>query len=170
MAADVYRAKRPSGLDGERLLAWMLGVCERVDAPDYVMRAFGPCMFWQHSVNNSGRPTVFHQGAPRLASRLAWSLDRGRDIRDGYVVAHRCDAVLCIEPRHLLEQRQADNNVSCGRRFRTGKAKLTSADEVRRMRRLRSEGWTGRELASEFGYADAQSALCAVRNRYRHVA
>jgi hypothetical protein len=49
-------------------------------------------------------------GKPKmLAHRLAWSLDRGREIIDDLVVMHLCDRRECCQPKHLRAGRHADN-------------------------------------------------------------
>lgn len=46
---------------------------------------------------------------PRLAHRVSWSLNRGRDIPRGQVIMHLCDNPICVRPEHLRLGTHADN-------------------------------------------------------------
>jgi endogenous inhibitor of DNA gyrase (YacG/DUF329 family) len=45
----------------------------------------------------------------RMAHRIAWALDRGRDIPTGGIIMHLCDNPICVRPEHLRLGTHADN-------------------------------------------------------------
>jgi hypothetical protein len=65
----------------------------RRDAP-------GPCQLWAGALDRSGYGRVWHDGAARLAHRVAYEIERG-PIPAGLDLDHRCAVRACCNPNHL---------------------------------------------------------------------
>ena len=132
------------------------------------------CWEWQGHRDAKGYGMI---GLPRSrrvdrAHRVAWTLVNG-PIPRRMCILHHCDNRACVRPDHLFLGTQADNvadMISKGRGRsmagdahparrpgarigeRNGRARLT-ADDVRRIRMMRSEGLEYRVIAAHFGVA-----------------
>lgn len=107
-----------------------------------------------------------------LAHRYSLSLHLGREIADGMVVMHKCDNPSCVNPSHLIEGTQRDNQLDCLSKGRGGNRganhhkskaeRLTSADRINKRReelrakvsRAISRGWSNDAISSRFGVVD----------------
>lgn len=129
---------------------------------------------------------------------MAWELTHG-PIPAGMQVLHHCDVKLCVRPTHLFLGTQRDNMddmAAKGRRFvgpradkstaargerwqaahegrmargeRVHGSRLT-ADDVRDIRRLASEGYLLRELAARFGVRMSTLSMVIRRETWKHV-
>ena len=86
----------------------------------------GGCWLWNGTVNNVGRGTFARQlvngkypdgKASIQAHRYAWQVTKG-PLLPGFVLRHRCDVPLCVNPKHLEPGTQGDNNRDTSRRGR----------------------------------------------------
>lgn len=108
-----------------------------------------------------------------LAHRLSYELSFG-PIPDGLIVRHKCDNPPCVDPDHLEVGTQSDNLRDRDERGRTargmnnGTAKLTDED-VRKIRKIRSDGWTYAELAALFSVGGTTIARVVTGTHWRHV-
>jgi DNA-binding XRE family transcriptional regulator len=119
------------------------------------------CWFWIGAIHNPsgyGRLGIGgRNGRDVYAHRLSYELYRG-SIPSGFVVCHKCDDPICVNPDHLFLGTHRDNsNDKCqkGRQLygeRNPRAKL-SYSSVKLIRVLYSEGLTQRYLADRFGVA-----------------
>ena len=156
----------------------------------------GDCWPWTGAAN--GRyGTVKSAGRPLLTHRVAWELTHG-PIPAGIQVCHKCDNPICVRPTHLFLGTQRDNIADMDRKGRrpkpsperiaalprgeawrqrhprqaqgerVGGSKLT-ADKVREIRRLRSEGWTLERLADEFGVRIGTIRFIVTRQTWKHI-
>lgn len=137
-----------------------------------------------------------HAQAPKnlTASRVSWELHNGQ-IPAGMIVCHACDNPSCTNPAHLFLGTYKDNSEDMVRkgRYRLGRrdnlrrgadhwsakhpekimrgethasARLT-ADQVREIRRLRSEGMTLTAIADRFGINYSMVSMIAQRKRWK---
>ena len=98
-----------------------------------------------HKVGNHGYAQT-SVGKSKTVPRYIYEQCFG-EIPDGYVVRHKCDNRLCINPKHLeigTVQENQDDMVKRNRQFRpngerNGQSKLTQ-DKVLRVRELLQEG------------------------------
>lgn len=103
-----------------------------------------------------GRAEV--SGVLWFAHRLAWVVANGAEIPDGFVVRHKCDVRLCVNPSHLELGTQLDNiadRQSRGRQAVGSKiwtAKLT-AEDIDTIHRMSADGHTQREIGLAIGVA-----------------
>jgi len=126
----------------------------------------GDCLIWTGAKNQGGYGVIGISGRRAiLAHRASWIIHFG-DIPNGLCVLHRCDIRDCVNPDHLFLGTYLDNNndmIEKGRRRNVcgtdhPRAKLTN-DDVRAIRKLRSEGALYRELSSQFNVG-----ITAIRN------
>ena len=67
------------------------------------------CWIWMCGLDKDGYGQASRQNRNIRAHRLSWLLHRG-ELRSGYVVMHICDVRSCINPDHLEQALQIDNN------------------------------------------------------------
>lgn len=125
------------------------------------------CWEWAASKNTAGYGQVSLGGGKiDRAHRVCWQMVNG-PIPEGMNVLHRCDNRACVRPSHLFLGTHRDNMQDALKKGRLtwpvargeghGAARLTWND-VREIRRLRSEGAVYRELAEMFGVGISQVA------------
>lgn len=153
------------------------------------------CWEWQGSRTQFGYGKLKVQGVERTTHRFSWELANG-PIPEGAYVLHRCDNPPCVRPDHLFLGTARDNIVDAyskgravppgGRRYRgsdhwtnvqpagvargerVGGAKLT-ADQVRDIRRLYTEGATLHALADQFGVRFTNVHMIVTRKTWKHI-
>lgn len=123
-------------------------------SPDERLRTIGwtvtdtSCWVWRGRCTKGGYGVLDYLGSAVVASRFAYETWVG-PVDSGLYVCHTCDNPPCINPKHLFVGTPRENSLDASRKGRAA-AKLT-ASEVRRIRRLRREGWTLKALTDEFG-------------------
>ncbi len=148
----------------------------------HVDKSGGPdaCWEWRGRRNGKGygsfsprRKTTKRKNL--LCHRIAYSLERS-PLPPGLCVLHHCDNPACCNPssKHLFLGTQADNmadRYSKGKLTtgeQNGNAKLTET-QVTEMRRLRSKGATGSELARRYGVKRATVYQICEYARWKHL-
>lgn len=114
------------------------------------------CWLWCGGWLDTGYGNTSVEGA-RLAHRYSWTLFNG-PVPAGFMVRHRCDVRVCVNPAHLELGDHAENmrdmtargRADVRRGDRNTQARLT-VDDVTEIRRQRSEGTTHAALADRFG-------------------
>jgi len=107
------------------------------------------------------------------AHRVSWELAFG-GVPGGLCVLHRCDNRLCVRPDHLFLGTRRDNSEDRCLKGRTargeevGGARL-SAEQVRVIRRLVSEGLTQRTVAQNYGVTRSTVGHICSGKRWRHL-
>lgn len=66
------------------------------------------CWLWEKCVDKNGYGLTSYLGRQYRAPRLSYELFIG-SIPDSYVVCHKCDTPLCINPKHLFVATQKEN-------------------------------------------------------------
>src|ERR1019366_7687898 len=108
------------------------------------------CWPWTASVGGpvgrqQGQMTV--EGYHGHATRVGWFIVHGFDPYPLHVL-HTCDHNICHNPAHWFQGTNQDNCQDKARKFRNGR-KL-NPETVRRIKLLRSEGWSQQAIADEF--------------------
>lgn len=153
------------------------------------------CWPWTGALNENGYGRVRYQGVEWKASRLAWTLTHGDP--GPLCVLHKCDNPPCCNPRHLFTGTLQDNTQDMMRKGRhprnrtgylptgdrhhsrlrpevvargedNGSAILTEA-KVRKIRQLRSEGFTMQSIAARFRVAKGTIVFIVKRETWKHV-
>lgn len=122
------------------------------------------CWLWTASTNRKGYGRFRFDGETRLAHRVSFIIATGGD-PGSLLVCHHCDNPPCVNPAHLFLGTVADNSADmvakgrsprqCGER--SGMAKLT-ADDVRAMRRMRSQGFPLTTIGETYGVHPAHAS------------
>jgi hypothetical protein len=109
------------------------------------------CWVWQRARNRGGYGILKRDGKSGLAHRFSWETSIG-PITDK--VLHKCDNPACVNPSHLFEGSQCDNNKDKKNKGRGAKAQFSkrtlTADQVRAIR-ANPLGLSGVELAKLHG-------------------
>lgn len=106
--------------------------------------------------NKSGYCRIHYPiNGENILHRIAWTLVNG-PIPKGLCVLHKCDNPKCFRPKHLFLGTRAENN-----RDKTNKNRQTKGEDVNtaklnkiqveQIRRLRTHGFTVKELSCKFG-------------------
>lgn len=101
-----------------------------------------------------------------MATRVSWEIEHGVPLPDDQEALHRCDWPPCVNPAHLFAGSQSVNildAVTKGRHVpprgaRNGRSKLTD-EQTAEIRRLRTAGVSGKELAQRFGVSPAAVSM-----------
>lgn len=109
-------------------------------------------------------------GAHRAMAGLVF----GWEVIEGMVVCHHCDNPPCCNPAHLFVGEHVDNvrdMIEKGRQVYVrgeehGVSKLTAAD----VRAIRTDRRLQREIAEQYGLAQATVSKIKRRQRWAHVA
>lgn len=132
------------------------------------------CWPWTRWLDRDGYGSFTTGGRTYKAHRLAFKLSTGRD-PGLLVVCHSCDTPACCNPAHLFLGTQADNlRDMCEKgRSRTGSrhhaAQITEAQAID-IRRRRTAGEKGRDIAAAFGLSEASVSDIYHGRTWRHVA
>lgn len=175
-----YYAKLHCRLHWERL--YMNGTTERAHiAPgtpagerlERLSERVGECIEFTGYRDKNGYGSLTIDGVYVRAHRLAFEIAHG-EVPEGLFVRHKCDNPPCINPDHLESGTPADNMRDKAERVRAAKgtdnaaAKLTDAD-VRRIRALRSAGWTYGELSALFDVGNSTVGRVVRGSHWKHV-
>jgi hypothetical protein len=125
----------------------------KVEKTDY-------CWLWQGAINSDHGSAYYHaDGRFQRAARWIWKQSHG-PIRRGLEVCHTCDNPACVRPSHLFLGTHLQNMQDMSRKGRASKIGMKgeahpqcklSDDDVRRMKKLRMEGASIKELMDIFG-------------------
>lgn len=132
------------------------------------------CWEWQGTINNQGYGALRFGGKQYKAHRFSYEIHRG-PIPAGLMICHKCDNPPCVNPDHLYAGTARENSrdaVDRDRRpkgERIGRAVLTPG-MVRKIRKLRGEGCTAREIAERFKVSKSAVNHVIYGRSWRHVA
>jgi hypothetical protein len=125
------------------------------------------CWPWQGAITSVGYGIlILLPDVWVLAHRASYAMTHG-SAAEGSNICHRCDNRCCVNPDHLFEGSPKDNSMDMAKKFR-GRAKLT-ADQVRQLRRMHTEGVPYRRIANHFHLASTTVHKIATRRSYTHV-
>ncbi len=125
-------------------------------------RASDECWPWLGQISNAGYGIMTINRQTYGAHRAAYESATGEAPGDLFV-CHSCDNKICCNPAHLFLGTNTDNQRDASRKgllahgSRHARAKLTE-DDVREIRRRRSEGESQYSLARAFGIGRPQIA------------
>ena len=115
------------------------------------------CWKWTGAKNTCGYGWVFWKGKSTGAHRVSWELTNGK-IPKGSSVLHKCDNPPCVNPKHLYLGSQRENMQDRADRRRGNTQKL-SVDDVSKIRQLRKDGLTLKEIADRFHISNGHASV-----------
>lgn len=119
-----------------------------IDFERYIERIpFSDCWYWVRARGSTGYGRVGVLGKNRLAHRVIYEQVHG-PIQHGIHVLHKCDNPSCVNPDHLFLGTHSDNMNDMARKGRSN-SKLSKEDVIQ-IRKLRSSGYTLKDIADEF--------------------
>lgn len=145
----------------------------------YKVNELTGCWEWKMNFTRGGYGSFFYMGKIQRAHRVSYFLHKG-EIRDGFVVCHKCDNPKCVNPDHLFVGTYSDNNkdkVLKGRHAKSNPkiagilnkiSKLTD-DDVVKIRNLASSGISKAEIGRIFNIRDSHVCKIVSRQSWRHV-
>ena len=110
-----------------------------------------------------------------IASRVILANKLGRDLAEGMDALHACDNPPCLNPKHLYEGTQADNNADKVRKGRhlgvrtDVRREKFCADDVREIRQEIKAGKPLRAIARERGVYHRAIQCIALGLTWKHV-
>lgn len=146
----------------------------------YVAKSSG-CWTWSGARHGCGYGQLSVRGVPFLAHRISFEIAHG-PIPPGLSVLHRCDIKLCVNPEHLFLGDDSVNQVDalskgkhasqthpeCFQGEGNSQARIT-AEQVREIRTLFSEGVSQRSIAQQFGFSYSAIRGIVKRSRWKHL-
>lgn len=128
----------------------------------------GECLLWTRCINTDGYPRAAWKGSANgKVHRIVYSLVHPKQTIEGFVIRHKCDTPLCINPEHLLRGTEADNMKDRDARERHGQAKVSHA-QVRAIRDLAGK-YKNVELAAMFGINSRTISSIISCTHFKHV-
>lgn len=136
------------------------------------VKSSNECWNWTASKNGDGYGTFGIKGSIRGAHRIAYEDTFGK-LEPGLVVRHKCDNRSCCNPAHMERGTQLDNIRDRCERGRSSQLKgsrngraIIDADKVRL---IRSDNRTIRDIAKSFGISATQTGRIKRRESWAHV-
>lgn len=123
-------------------------------------------MLWQSTRASNGHGRVWWQGQYCSVSRLAYE-EWLAPIPSGMAVAHHCNRIRCIEPRHLLcvPRSSIDERIHRLLGENHQNHKLTA----KQVREIRASHKSNRILAAHFGVCPKTVSLIKQRKTWAHI-
>jgi hypothetical protein len=112
------------------------------------------CWLWSGTLDRDGYGSFWYEGKNNRAHRFIFELI-GEPLASTELSLHSCDVRNCVNPEHLRPGTQHDNVHDAIDRKRFNKF---SDDMVAEVKRLRSHGFTVREVAGITGISKSQVA------------
>ena len=134
----------------------------------------GGCWIWTAALKDSRYGAFCLNGRIHRAHRASWLVHYG-DIPAGMCVCHKCDTPLCVNPEHLFVGTASDNMrdaIKKGRLKRRGDdspRRILSEADVKRIRKLRRAGRSGKNLAKEYGVCQSTIASANTGRNWSHI-
>jgi len=139
----------------------------------YHRRGDHECWPWLSNKQTNGYGTLFVQGKPRKAHRIAWELANGQPVPDGLCVCHRCDQRDCVNPQHLFAGSHKENMEDAASKHRlstprSSRHKVTD-EQCARMCELVASGCKQIDVAQVYGVTKGFVSLLVKgkRRQYR---
>lgn len=124
------------------------------------------CWDWKGAICKDGYGKLYDAGNWRRAHRISYKLFIG-PIPEGFLVCHRCDNRICVNPAHLFIGTDEDNMIDKVKKGRHS-YKLFEKD-ILEIRKRCSEGGVKTELAKEFGVTAGYIGHIAHRRLWKHI-
>jgi hypothetical protein len=142
------------------------------------------CWIWQKQVHyhypyGITTFTENNKKSKQPAHRVSYKVFKG-EIPNKFYVLHQCDVARCINPDHLRTGTQKQNMKEMRDRGRSNdifkgtkgvkhhKAKLND-DQIRKIRKLREQGYTGTALAKMFNVNNTLIYFICKRINWKHI-
>jgi hypothetical protein len=115
------------------------------------------CWLWMGTMFQHGYGSFNYKKKHALAHRIAYFFYTG--VMPTGIIRHTCDVKACVNPTHLIDGTQAENNADTRERGRTnpargernGQAKLTNAQVLALREEHKEKGTSSAEIAKRLG-------------------
>jgi hypothetical protein len=135
----------------------------------------GGCWLWTACTNERGYGMTVFEGRKNIrAHRMAYELVKG-PIPEGMFCLHKCDVRRCVNPDHIffgLYKENAADAKSKGRHTygeRNTRSRLTEKQVLEIRQRYPGGGKSYRQLAAEYGVAEATLYHAATGRTWKHL-
>ena len=148
------------------------------------------CWLWTGAKSSHGYGS-FNVGKNLMPHRFSWMIHFG-EIPDYFLVCHRCDVPLCVNPNHFFLGTSSDNAKDCAEKGRSNKptgkshfsqtnpeknargeqfktAKLTTEKVLQIRERFAAGGVLQRELGEQHGVSQVLIGLIVRRKAWKHI-
>lgn len=113
------------------------------------------CWLWLGALNKHGYGKFSLEGRVLGAHKASWKIHKGRRIRKGLYVCHKCDTRCCVNPDHLFLGTPRANYLDCKRKGRLviqrGSAASNATLNEQQVAAIMADERPQREIAAEYG-------------------
>ena len=126
-----------------------LGYCKKTPSPNYM------------------QPWLAFKGKTQSAARVAWQLYES-EIPEIAHVLHTCDNCYCVNPKHLYLGSHIDNMRDMNKHGRVnGGHGALGLVKLKEARKMRSEGFTNKQIGDHFGFHHKSISRALNGGRYK---
>lgn len=129
-----------------------------------------PCLLWTAKLDRRGYGSLWVNGRPERASRVAFFLEHGRWPEP--CALHQCHNPPCVESSHIHEGTNAQNSAEmvASSRQERGEDRYNASLTESAVREIRASKETQVKLAVRFGVSQPMISSIVLRKRWKHVA
>lgn len=130
------------------------------------------CWIWSGSRNPDGYGNFHYKGNCLKAHRVAFQMWVGT-LTKGFVICHRCDVAACVNPDHLFQGTQSENNRDRATKGRSANLHGTNSpvsvltDDI--VKEIRNSPLKGTHLARKYNVSKSAIYHVKARRTWTHI-